>query len=172
MSTKTILIGLVVIAIGAFSIQALIAKNKAADVQATINDLGTFNSANRESAVERFLGKPSVIFIVGTFCPHCQSAMPTYKTDIWDVYKDTVNIFANVTDGQSGKRFEVADIAQGVDAKLDYKTLVGEECNFVPSWVMLDAEGTVTDSSCGADKGVDVITAGLDAQLVTATVTE
>ncbi len=172
MSTKTILIGLVVIAVGAFAVQAFINKDKAEEVQAAINDLGTFNSADRAGAVERFLGKPAVIFIAGTFCPHCQTAMPAYKTDIWDVYgKDTstssaqANIFVNVSDGQGGKRFEVADIAQGFDAKLDFKTLTGEECNYVPSWVMLDTEGVVTDSSCGADKGVDVIKAGLDAQL-------
>jgi len=168
MSTKTIIIGLVVIAVGAFGVQAIMNKKDTDTTpKATINDLGVFNSTDRASAVERFTGKPTVIFIVGTFCPHCQAAMPTYKTDIWDVYKDSVNIFANVTDGQGGKRFEVADIAQGFDAKLDYKTLVGEECNYVPSWVILDAQGAVTDSSCGAAKGVDVIKTGLDALLLT-----
>jgi len=166
MSTKTILIGLVVIAVGAFGMQAVMNK-KSADTlpKVVVNDLGVFNSVDRASAVERFAGKPAVVFIVGTFCPHCQSAMPTYKTDIWDVYKDSVNIFANVTDGQNGSRFEVAEIPQGVDAKLDFKTLVGEECNYVPSWVLLDAEGTTVDSSCGASKGVDVITAKLDTLL-------
>lgn len=170
MSTKNILIGLVVIAVGALAVQAVINK-KEADTKpvVAINDLGTFNSVDRAEAVSRFAGKPAVIFIVGTFCPHCQTSMPVYKTGIWDVYKNTVNIFAHVTDGQGGKRFEVADIAQGFDAKLDFKTLTGEDCNFVPSWVMLDAGGTVTDSSCGADKGVDVIKTGLDTQLATPT---
>ncbi len=166
MSTKTILIGLIVIAVGAFGVQAVINKQEAdAKPVIAINDLGTFNSADREISVARFLGKPSVIFIVGTFCPYCQGAMPKYKTDIWDVYKDSVNIFANVTDGQGGKRFEVADIPQGFDAKLDFKTLTGEDCDYVPSWVILDKDGAVTDSSCGSKKSIDVIKTGLDTQL-------
>ncbi len=166
MNTKTILIGLAVIVVGAFGVQAIMNK-KAADAQPkiAINDLGTFNSVDRASAVERFAGKPAVVFIVGTFCPHCQSAMPTYKTDIWDIYKDSVNIFANVIDGQNGNRFKVAEIPQGVDAKLDFKTLTGEECEYVPSWVLLDKDGTTVDSSCGASKGVDVIKSGLDTLL-------
>ncbi len=162
---KKIIITLVIVAIGAFGMQMLINKDKSEKVAATINDLGTFNSTDRASAVERLSGKPAVVFIVGTFCPYCQTAMPTYKTDIWDTYKDSVNIFANVIDGKDGKRFEVADIAQGYDAKLDYKTLTGEDCGYVPSWVMLDAQGIVTDSSCGANKGLEIIKTGLDAKL-------
>ncbi len=174
---KKIIIILVIIAIGAFGIHTL--NNKDTSVKGTeiineeveVNDLGTFNSTDRESAVAQFAGKPTVIFVVGTFCPACQTAMPIYKTDIWDVYKDSVNIFANVIDGQSGKRFDVADIPQGLDPKLDYKTLVGNDCNYVPSWVMLDSEGVVTNSSCGANKGLDVIKADLDAYLNTQTET-
>lgn len=176
MNTKTIIIGLVVIAVGAFGIQYIMNKKTtgtttnttpktATTTKVKINDLGVFNSKDRADAVKRFAGKPTIIFIVGTFCPHCQSAMPTYKTDIWDTYKAKVNIFTNVSDGQSGKRFDVPSIPQGFDAKLDYKTLTGEDCNYVPSWVMLDAEGTVTDSSCGASKDITVIKDGLNAQL-------
>ncbi len=173
MNAKNITIGLIIIMLAAFGIQALIDK-KAPNTtpKVSINDLGVFNSADRASAVERFAGKPAVIFIVGTFCPYCQNAMPTYKTDIWDVYgKDTqtnparIHVFANVTDGQGGNRFAVSGIPQGVDAKLDYKTLVGEECNYVPSWVLLDDKGSVVDSSCGATKGIDILKKGIETQL-------
>ena len=94
MKTKNILIGLVVIVVGAFGIQTIVNNTKTDSAsKVTINDLGTFNNANRAEAVQRFAGKPTVVFIVGTFCPHCQSAMPKYKTDIWDKYKEKTNIF-------------------------------------------------------------------------------
>lgn len=162
---KKIIIGLIAIAIIAFAAQIVINKEKTAQIVTAINDLGTLTSTDRASAVERFAGKPTVIFIAGTFCPHCQTAMPIYKSAVWDVYKDSVNIFTQVTDGENGDRFEVADIPQGFDANLDFRSLTGEECGYVPSWVMLDAAGVVTDSSCGAAKGVEVITTALDAQL-------
>ena len=167
---KKIIIGLIVITVGAFGVQAMMntsnAKNTTSETQkAVINDAGVFNSTSREDALKRFAGKPTLVFMVGTFCPHCQTAMPTYKPEIWDVYKDSINIFANVTDGQGGKRFPVDAIPQGVDAKLDYKTLVGEECNYVPSWVLLDAEGVVKESSCGAGKDLTVMKASIDALL-------
>jgi len=159
---KKILIGLVVLAVVAFIAQTVINKQNSDAVKATINDLGTFNSTSREDAVARLAGKPAVVFIVGTFCPHCQDSMPKYKTQIWDVYKDSVNIFASVSDGESGKRFEVPEIAQGYDAQLNFQNLTGEECNYVPSWVLLDSTGKTVDSSCGAKKGIDVIKSGLD----------
>ncbi|GEM_PF-5786790 len=162
---KNILIGLAIVAVIGLIAQVMINNKERSTAQSQINDLGTIASTDKASALERLSGKPAVIFIVGTFCPHCQSAMPKYKTQIWDVYKEAANIFANVTDGQDGKRFEVADIAQGYDAQLDFQAITGEECNFVPSWILLDADSKVIDSSCGAKKGTEVITAGLDALL-------
>ncbi len=163
MSTKTILIGLVIIVAGAFSIQAIVNNTKTNSTpKVTINDLGTFNNTDRVGAVERFLGKPTVVFVVGTFCPHCQNAMPKYKTDIWDKYKEKANIFAHVIDGDRGKRFEVPEIPQGYDTQLSFENLTGESCDFVPSWVLLDSNGETVDSSCGAKKGIDVIQSGLN----------
>ncbi len=163
MKTKNILIGLVVIVVGAFGIQTIVNNTKTDSAsKVTINDLGTFNNANRAEAVQRFAGKPTVVFIVGTFCPHCQSAMPKYKTDIWDKYKEKTNIFAHVIDGDKGKRFEVSDIPQGYDTQLSFENLTGESCDFVPSWVLLDSTGKTVGSSCGAKKGIEVIQSGLN----------
>jgi thiol-disulfide isomerase/thioredoxin len=157
---KKILIVLGIIVIVAFAIQAILNKQNKEDIN--INDLGIIKSATIEDAISKLVGKPTVVFIVGTFCPHCQSAMPEYKTEIWDVYKNNINIFANVIDGVGGKRFDVSDIPQGVDAQLSFENLTGESCEFVPSWVLLDAEGNTVDSSCGAKKGIDVIKNGID----------
>ncbi len=162
---KKILIALVTIALIGIIAQVVINKKGGSAEQVAINDLGAITSNSRAEAVGRLAGKPAVVFVVGTFCPHCQSAMPKYKTDIWDVYKDRVNIFAHVIDGESGKRFDVAGIPQGYDAQLNFENLTGESCDYVPSWVLLDAEGNTVDSSCGAKKGIDVIKSGVDSLL-------
>lgn len=163
---KKILIILAIVAVAGIAAQIIINQKNSNALQATINDLGIFTSTDRVSAVEKFAGKPAVIFIVGTFCLHCQDSMPKYKTQVWDEFKDSVNVFAHVIDGEGGKRFEVADIPQGYDAQLNFETLTGEACEFVPSWVLLDADGNTVDSSCGAKKSIDVIISGIEAQLI------
>ncbi len=170
MNIKTIAISLITIAAIALTIQAVM-DNKKSDSRnaqienAEINDLGLFENKNREEAVQRFLGKPTVVFMVGTFCPYCQNAMPKYKTDIWDVYKDKINIFANVIDGEDGKRFNVPEIPQGYDERLDFKNLTDQKCDYVPSWVLLDKNGDVIDMSCGASKSIDELIANIEKQL-------
>lgn len=158
-----ILLSVVVLALGA----DFLMKQQSAEQQphVTINDVGTLNSTDRASAVAQFAGKPAVIFVVGTFCPHCQKGMPTYKTAIWDVYKEKAHVLANVIDGAQGARFDVEDIPQGYDAHLDYETLTGTTCDYVPSWVVLKGDGTVAESSCGGEKDVSVIATTLNALL-------
>lgn len=104
------------------------------------------------SSLEDFYGKPSVILFGGTYCGHCQEAVPIFKQQVYDVYSDDVNIWINVIDG--GK-FNVDDVPQGLNYNLDFDTIAGRECNYVPSWIILDKNGDVALSSCGGEKDME-----------------
>ncbi len=114
---------------------------------------------NKESTIDDFKGKPAVIFFVGTYCGHCQATIPEFKTQIWDNYKDSANLWVNVIDD---KLFVVDNIAQGYNATLDFDTITGESCSYIPSFVVLDEEGKVVLKSCGSEKGISDITSTLD----------
>ncbi len=118
-----------------------------------------YGQTPRNEIVQKFLGKPTVIILAGTFCPHCQNAMPAFEKEVWDEYNSKANIFVNVVDG---KRFPQERIGQGYDATLTFKALVGKDCGYVPSWVILDKDGEVAKSTCGSGKGMEVITNTLD----------
>ncbi len=118
----------------------------------------TQDGITKVSTLEDFKGKPSVIIIGGTYCPHCQSEVPIVKEKVWDIYKEQINLWVNVIDG--GK-FPVAGIPQGLNVNLDYKLVTGEECGYVPSWILLDKQAKVFDSSCGSEKSVDVIVSNI-----------
>ena len=114
--------------------------------------------------IEDFYGQPSVVFFAGTYCPHCQNAVPGYEEQVWDVYKNDVNVWLQVVDGAEGKTFDTT-MDQGYNASLSYEGLAGEECGYVPSWVVLDAEGAAAMSSCGSEFGVETIVENLEALL-------
>jgi len=114
---------------------------------------------NTNSTMNDFLGKPSVIFFVGTYCGHCQAMIPEYKAQLWDNYKDSANLWLNVIDN---KRFVVDEIAQGYNQNLNYDTIAGEPCEFIPSVVVLDKDGKVVLKSCGSEKGIADIKSELD----------
>jgi thiol-disulfide isomerase/thioredoxin len=97
------------------------------------------------STLNDFLGTPSVIVFGGTYCGHCQAAVPVFKEQVYDVYKKRADIWVNVIDD---KQFPV-DLPQGLNRNLDFDTIVGKQCGYVPSWVVLDAENNVLLSSCG-----------------------
>jgi rhodanese-related sulfurtransferase len=114
---------------------------------------------DRNEVLADYIGKPSVIILASTSCPHCRNAMPAFETDIWDVYKDKANIFVNVGNGGV---FPEERIAQGTKPKLSFDLLTDEECGYVPSFVVLDKDGEVALKSCGAEKNVEDIKAKLD----------
>lgn len=118
------------------------------------------------SAAERFLGKPTLIVFAGTYCPSCQTKMPILEEEIHKAYGEDINVFVNVIDGKGGARF-TQDIPQDFDPTLNYGTLTGKECGYVPSWVLLDANGTTIESACGGEKEVDSIKTTLDTLLAT-----
>ncbi len=110
------------------------------------------NQINQSSSVADLEGKPSVIIFGGTYCPHCVAAIPILKKEIWDIFKDDINIWVNVIDK---KKFDVEDVPQGFNPNYTFEGLAGEECKYVPSWVVLDVDRKVVISSCGGKKGID-----------------
>lgn len=124
----------------------------------------TTGTINPSSKLEDFYGKPSLIVFAGTYCGHCQNMVPELETEIWNNYKLEANIWVNVIDGSSGKRFEVKDIAQGYNPNLDYDEIMGN-CGYVPSYVVLDKEGNQILRSCGAEKTIEEIKQAIDSQL-------
>ncbi len=111
----------------------------------------TIGGINKDSGLEDFKGKPSVIMIVGTYCGHCQRSVPSFEEEIWKNYHEQANLWVNVIDG---KYFAVYDVAQGLNRNLSYQGITGEECGYIPSWVLLDKEGVVVMSSCGNKKSM------------------
>lgn len=105
-----------------------------------------------ESNIEDFYGKPSVILFGGTYCGHCQKTVPIFKEKVYDVYSNDINIWINVVDN---KKFNFEDIAQGLNSNLNFNEITGTECNYVPSWVILNEKGDVTLSSCGGEKDME-----------------
>ncbi|HIP21604.1 MAG TPA: hypothetical protein EYG72_01460 [Candidatus Pacebacteria bacterium] len=82
--------------------------------------------------VKKYLGKPTVVMLAGTFCPHCQKDVPEVEKEIFNKVGNQINLVVNVTDGEGGKRFKT-NMEQIVDPLLNYKTLVGKECAYVPT---------------------------------------
>jgi len=109
-------------------------------------------TVNEESNLEDFYGKPSVIVFAGTYCPHCRSAMPAFKAEIVDVFQDKINAWVNVIDGKGGKKFQISDIPQGFNPNLVFNDITKTQCQYVPSWLILDKEGKVSLSTCGSGK--------------------
>ncbi len=118
------------------------------------------NSTERENILKDFLGKPSVIFLTTTTCPFCVEALPKYETKIWDIYNEKVNIFVNVLNDQ---KFTEQRIAQGHKPELSFQNITGEECGYVPSYVILNSLGEVVKKTCGANvKNINDIALALD----------
>lgn len=115
------------------------------------NSIITENNINSQSTIQDFYGKPSIILFGGTYCPHCVSTMPIFKKEIYDVYRGKINVWINVID--NGK-FEV-DMPQGLNQQLEFTKITNKECNYIPSWVILDSKGIVQSSSCGGEKDLE-----------------
>jgi len=121
---------------------------------------GSGYRVDSDAAFEDFLGMPSVMFFAGTYCSYCQSAVPGYEEQVWDEYKGDANVWLQVVDGASGSSFDTG-MAQGYNAGLSYEGLAGEECNYVPSWVLMDSEGAPVLTSCGSEHSVEELVEGL-----------
>lgn len=106
-------------------------------------------SIDKNSHLSDFYNKPSIILFGATYCGHCQAAMPLFKEQVYDVYKEDLNIWVNVVDKGT---FPVEEVPQGYNENLDFDEITGKECDYVPSWVLLEKGGEVVMSSCGGEK--------------------
>jgi len=99
--------------------------------------------------------KKQIIIWWATSCPYCVQAMPEFKEKIYDVYKDTVDININSVNWQE---FDV-EIPQNLDTSNmpSFFEIVWEECNFVPSFAVLDENNNVLLSSCWSEKSIEDI---------------
>ena len=77
---------------------------------------------------------------VGTYCGHCQATIPEFKHRYGITTKISANLWVNVIDD---KLFVIDNIAQGYNTTLDFDTITGESCSYIPSFVVLDEEGKV-----------------------------
>lgn len=110
------------------------------------------NYLNSDSKIEDFAGNPSIILFGATYCSHCQNAIPIFKEKIYDIYSSKVNIWINVIDDEE---FDILEIPQGLNSNLDFTKITGQECNYVPSWIILDKKTNVVLTSCGGEKDLD-----------------
>ena len=107
-----------------------------------------FGLPDKKDLVKKYLGKPSLVLIAGTFCPHCQKDVPEVEDKIFNKLGDKINVVVDVVDGQDGARFKTK-MNQVFDPKLSFISLTGQDCGYVPSWIVLDKEGNVVASKCG-----------------------
>lgn len=115
-----------------------------------------FKNLDKNKILEEYKGKPTVILFASTSCPHCRDDVPEIEEKIFDEVGDKINVIINVVNGEGGERFKTK-IEQKADSSIDYKTLTGEECGYVPSWIVLDKDGSVVDKSCGNIKKTEGI---------------
>lgn len=116
---------------------------------------------NEKSALADFKGKPSVVLFAGTYCPHCQEALPEYKSKVYDAYKDKANLWVNVIDQ---KKFDVK-VAQGFNPTLTFEALSGKKCAYVPAFIVLDEKAFPAMTSCGGEKTIDDMKKEIDTLL-------
>lgn len=133
-----------------------------ADLKGGINvwDEKLFGLPDRKEILKDYLGKTTLILIAGTFCPHCKTDVPEVEKKIFNKVGAQINSVINVVDGNDGKRFKT-DIPQISNPLLNFKNLVGQECGYVPSWILIDKDGSVINSKCG-DSGQDGIISELE----------
>ena len=122
------------------------------------------NTIGVDSKLEDFYGKPSLIVFAGTYCGHCVKMVPELEKEIWNRYRLEANIWINVIDGSTGKKFNVKEIAQGYNPNLEYDKIMGD-CSYVPAYIVLDKEGNQILRSCGGEKTIAEVKAAIDSQL-------
>lgn len=105
-----------------------------------------------ETGVENYKGKTTAVVIVGTYCPYCQKDVPEIEREVFEKTEaNDLNLVVNVIDGEGGKSFDTK-MKQVFNPELRFTELTGEECGYVPSWVVMDGDWNVVDSDCGNKK--------------------
>lgn len=116
-------------------------------------------SFSEHSSLDDLRGRPSVILFGSTSCPHCQQALPTVVERVYEPYKERVNLWVQVTDRG---RFEADSIPQGFNTAIDFVSLTGAQCAYVPSWVVLDAQLQPIIASCGNERSMQEMIAAIE----------
>ena len=98
---------------------------------------------NKEIKKEWISNWNKYIWFVSTWCPHCQKAVPDmekFATDTnWQIEINVVN----------KKAFPgVKNLKQNYTNPKSYKDYTNEECGYIPSYVIVDANWKVIDKKC------------------------
>lgn len=92
------------------------------------------------------------IWFASTTCPHCQDAMPELEK-FYNQYSWQVDMVVNVV---NKKQFtNVKNIPQNYTDPKNYTDYTGEECVYVPSYVIIDKNGNVIDKKCWGVPGME-----------------
>lgn len=85
------------------------------------------------------------IWFVGTFCSHCQAAVPELEK-FYEQYSWQVNMELNILDK---KQFESAKyISQNYTNPKQYEDYTHEKCWYVPSYIIVDKDNNVVVKQC------------------------
>lgn len=104
------------------------------------------------STIDDFRGRPSLVVFAETNCPDCQMVVSDVEEQIWKSNKSDANIWINTLDQQ---KFEQQKLPQGFNPNLSFEEICNcdpaEECEGLPSWVILDENFQPVTFSCGGD---------------------
>jgi len=95
--------------------------------------------------------QPKIIIWWSTNCPHCVKSIPLFEKEIYNKYKNTIDIYLNVL---SENLFETI-IPQKTWAYLNFEDYTGRPCNYIPSWVIIDKKWEEISSSCWGEKSLE-----------------
>ena len=85
------------------------------------------------------------IWFVASWCPHCQAEVPSLQK-FYNEYSGKVNMEINVVDKRPFPG--VKTLPQNYKNPKSYEDFTHEQCDYVPSWVILDKSGNVIAKKC------------------------
>ncbi len=89
--------------------------------------------------------KMTYVWFVASWCPHCKEEVPVLDK-FYKEFKDKVNMQLIVIDW---KKFEWDyKIPEDTKSELTYEKATWEKCDYVPSYVIYDAEKNIIDKKC------------------------
>ncbi len=108
------------------------------------------NTSTQTWSVEETLSNEiklrSFVWFVRTDCENCLEEMKTLQS-FYDKYRDLANMKVVVLDGKSFSG--TYSIPEDTTTPVTYKDLTGEDCEYVPSYVIYDENKKIIAQSCG-----------------------
>lgn len=114
------------------------------DWQNTTTEINKIKKDTLDNLVSEW--KKTYIWVVGTFCTHCDEEMPILDR-FYKQNKDKVDMKVIVIDNK--KFAEDYEIPQIINTNIWYQEITWEECWYIPSYVIFDEFGNMTDKKCG-----------------------